>query len=133
MTTYAGFVGDLVDMSVTGQTSLSAPPASITGKTPVRWPMLPSGEGVPVLMGGETDEHVMRVEIQVAMEAVGQNTMPTNYAAVQTGIDNLEAALKTLDQTSAYGLRWTITGAILAVGGVPYWGLTCLVTATEYV
>jgi len=133
VTTYAGFVADLVAMSVTGQTSLAAPPASITGKPPVRWPMLPSGEGVPLVQGGSANERVVRVELDVALEAVGQSTMPTNYAAVQAAIDNLEAALKTLNQTKPYGVQWAVTGTILAVGGIPYWGLTCLVTLTEYV
>lgn len=134
MTTYAGFVADIVAMNVTGVASLATPPAALsTAQLPVRWPMLPSGEGVALVQGGAADERTVRVELDVAIEATGQSTMPTKYTAVQTTIDSVEAALKTLDQTKGYGLRWTFTGMMLVVGGTGYWGLTCLVAMTEYV
>ena len=132
MTTYTDFVGDLVDMSVTGQTSLSAPPASITGKTPVRWPMPPGGEAAAITMGGDGYQRTMRVTLNVAVEAVGQSTASAEFADTLTAIDNLETALQTLNQTAAYGLSWTITMGIVTVGEIPYYGLTCLVTAVDF-
>lgn len=132
MTTYAGFVGDLVDMSVTGQTSLSAPPASITGKTPVRWPMPPSGDAVAITMGGDGYQRTMRVTLNVAVDAVGQSTASAEFSDTLTAIDNLETALQTLNQTAAYALSWTITMGIVTVGEINYYGLTCAVSAVDF-
>ncbi len=132
MTTYAGFVSDLVDMSVTGQTSLSAPPASITGKTPVRWPMPPSGDALAITMGGDGYQRTMRVELRVAVQALGQGTLDGAYASALTAMDNLDAALQTLNQTAAYGLSWTITMGMVEVGDTQYYGLTCAVTAVDF-
>ena len=131
MTTYTSFVSDLVNMSVTGQTSLSAPPASITGKTPVRWPMPPSGDSAALVMGGDGYQRTMRVELRVAVQALGQGTLGSEYTATLTALDNLETALQTLHATSAYQMAWTFTMSMVEVGNTSYYGLTCLVTATD--
>lgn len=132
MTTYTALVGDLVDMSVTGQTSLSAPPAAITGKTPVRWPMPPGGDAAAITMGGDGYQRTMRVTLNVAVQAVGQSTQNTEYANTLAAMDTLEAALQTLNQTAAYGLSWTFTMGIVTVGEINYYGLTCAVTAVDF-
>jgi len=132
VTTYTALVADLVAMTITGQTSLAAPPASITGKTPVRWPMPPSGDSTLAAMGGTDYDRVMRVTLNVAVEAVGQSTASAEFTDTVTALDNLESALQTLNQTAAYGLSWTITMGIVTVGDINYYGLTCAVTAVDY-
>lgn len=131
MTTYTAFVAALVNMSVTGQTSLSAPPESVTGKVPARWPMPPSGDAAMLVMGGDGYTRTMRVELRVAVQAVGQSTTGAEYTNTLTAMDNLEAALQTLNDTAAYQMGWTFTMTMVEVGGMSYYGLTCLVTAVD--
>ncbi len=91
-----------------------------------------SGDASPTTMGGVGYQRTMRVELQVAVQAVGQSTLATEFSNTLAAVDNLEAALQTLNQTAAYGLSWTITMGTVTVGDKGFRGLTCAVTAVDY-
>jgi len=119
-------------MAPTGITLLSQSPASIKTTFPVAWPMIPDGKSALVTEGLVDYSGTRQVEIMVAVQPIAQNRQAQNYDATIAAMDNLDAALKTLDATlPAYGLRWEMRGGVVTVAGVDHWGFVCVVIGSD--
>lgn len=129
ITSYATFTSGLAALSVTGvKRKFTEPPASIgTGDLPAQWPGLPSGDEPQMTFGGGGGWPVLRADLVIAIEPVGQNTQSANYAATVAAMDNLSAALRSAS-IGRSNLVWSITSNVqVVVSDVTYWAVIATV------
>lgn len=133
MTTYASFCSNLETLSVTGVTrAFAAPVAKLdTAELPALFPILVSGDSAVAIQGGSAYTRTRRMNLCLAIMAVGDSNVAQDYATAKTLMDNLDAALKTLDATLNYRLSWTLRVGVQTVGGVDYRAILVEVTGQE--
>jgi hypothetical protein len=133
ITTYADFVDQVRDLSVTGVTRpYEHPPVVLnTSDLPASWPSIPLGEEPMVTAKTAGGWATLTCDLTIAVEPVGQSTQPTNYALMITLMDNLSTALRGSIGTIGRGpVLWEMRGSSqIRVGDVAYWGVIATVTA----
>lgn len=130
MAFYADFVGALGGMTVTGVTKkMTSPPRQVnTAQLPLLFPRLPRGESGAVTFTGAEGVRRVACDVVILIEAVGQSTMPTNFALALTLMDNLDAALATLATTNQNVDDWVIRQDAEALAdGTQFWVLVATV------
>ena len=129
--TYTQFVEMLAALEVTGvQRRFSAPPAQLsTADLPAQWPRLPDGDSNIATFGGDMGLDSLRCEVAWAIEAVGQNTQPANYARCLQLIDGVQAALAGMVGNVVD--RWTLRLSADLVGQSAYWLLVASVEGSD--
>ena len=112
--TLAAYVADLAALTVTGVTrKYGAPPVQInTADLPCMYPRLPQLADNPITACGQGGWPIHTAELVIMVEPLGQNLQPTNFAAVLTLIDNLQAALQA-DRPTTGKRTWQIRQEIV--------------------
>lgn len=131
MTTYANFITNLGDISITGVNRLyDEPPTSLnTADLPAQWVQFPVGEENALTFGVHGGWPTFTAQLIVAYEAVGQNTQPTNWSGVVSLMDTIVTVLHSAVGTVAKGkLTWFINPGIVTVAGSDYWAVLVDVT-----
>ncbi len=126
--TYANAVAGVSGLTISGVSSvgkLTAPPASVN-VLPCSFPSVPTGGNGPVTVQGEGGWRTWKVDLVVLYEAVGQSTLPANFAGTLALMDAVDNALCGLTQGRAK-LMWTIRLDIYPVGNVEYWAVVASV------
>jgi hypothetical protein len=126
------FVEALAAVDVAGvKRRYKYPPMQInTADLPASFPRPPQSNYDPMSICDDTADLIV-AQLVIATEATGQNMQPTNYAAMLTMADNLNAALKSNQTTLGAMVTWVIRAqdtSPINVGGVPYWGVSATVT-----
>jgi hypothetical protein len=126
------FVTTLAGLSVSGVTrAYTYPPLQIgTADLPASFVRPPQSDYSPLSTCDDIADEIT-CQLVVAIEAAGQNVQPTNYAAMLTIADALNAALKAGYTSLGALVTWTIAAQDrepVIVGGTPYWGVTATVT-----
>ena len=93
--TYTEYVAILAGLDVAGVVkTYTAPPTQLsTAQLPAQWARLPQGETTIASMGGQMGLPSLTCDLVLAVEVIGQNTQPANYAKALAIIDALHAAL----------------------------------------
>jgi len=126
MTTYANFVSNLGDLSITGVTrAYDEPPTSLsTADLPALWVQFPVGEEGPLTFQAHGGWPTLRAQLVIAYEAVGQSTQAANFSGTVAMMDNIAKALHPAIGTVVKGkLTWTIRQGIVTVAGQDYWAV----------
>jgi hypothetical protein len=107
------------------------PPLQIsTADLPASFVRPPSSTYEPLSTCTDTDNEMV-CSLVVAVEPTGQNTQPTNYAAMLTMADALNSALRTNRGNLGAIVTWSISAQDvepILVGQTAYWGVTASVT-----
>ena len=124
-TTYASFVNALEALTLTGvrRRYTKGAPASLN-VVPASWVQFPSGEE-PLFAKG-VNWPLMRAELVVAYEAVGQGRQPDNFDATVSMMDTVVAAVRAMTlgrRQPTYEIRL----GIVSVGDVDYWAVIATV------
>ena len=127
MTTIVNFVTALGDLTITGVTSkLNEVPRSLkTADLPAQWVQLPVSEDAPATFQGHGNLwDVLRAQLVVAYEPVGQGTQAANWSGTITMMDSVRTAIATSGQTVVKGkLTYKISQAEVLVGEQSYWAV----------
>lgn len=129
MAFYADFVGALGNMTVTGVTKkMTSPPRQVsTAQLPLQFPRLPAGTNSVETLSSTTALKRGTCELVILIEAVGQSTLPLNFALALTLLDNLDAALGTLAASGTVD-DWAIRqDAEVLADGTQFWALVATV------
>lgn len=130
--TYTEYVATLAGLSVTGVVkAYTAPPTQLsTAQLPAQWARLPQGETTVASMGGQMGLPSFTCDLVIAVEAMGQNTQPANYARALAIIDALQA---TLADEALGGVVDSLTMRLDAeqIGDTAYWVIVATVTGSE--
>jgi len=130
--TYTEYVATLAGLDVTGVVkSYTAPPTQLsTAQLPAQWARLPSGETTVASMGGQMGLPSFTCDLVIAVEAMGQNTQPANYARALAIIDALQATL--VDEAlNNVADSWTMRLDAEQIGDTAYWVIVATVTGSE--
>jgi len=130
--TYTEYVATLAGLTVTGVVkAYSAPPTQLsTAQLPAQWARLPSGETTISTMTGAAGLPSLTCDLVIAVEVIGQNTQPANYAKALAIIDALHAALA--DEALGCVLdSWQMRVDVDQVGDTAYWVIVATVTGSE--
>lgn len=130
--TYTAFSNGLADLVVTGVTRRyrHIPGQLNSADLPAQFPRLPEGEEGGLTAEGEGFWPVKTIQLVIAADYVGQSRQPTNHALILTLIDNLNTALRALDENNGISqdkLRWAIRGQIDFIGADEFWCIVCTV------
>lgn len=130
--TYAEYVATLTALTVAGVTKrYSAPPAQLsTAQLPAMWARLPSGTVEVVAMDGGAGLPSFTCDLVIAIEAMGQNTQPANYAKALAVIDAMQTTLTTEALNSDLD-SWQMRVDVDQVGDTAYWVIVATVTGSE--
>ena len=131
MTTYANFIANLGDLTITGVNRLyNEPPLSLnTADLPAQWVQFPIGEEDALTFGVHGGWPSFTAQLIIAYEPVAQNLHPANWSGVITLMDSTVTALRNAVGTVAKGkLRWSINPTVVTVGSIDYWAVTAEVT-----
>jgi len=133
MRTFAEFAADLCGMTVTGvQRVYSAPPESLnSANLPALFPMLPEGDLAPLTFGAAEYSGRRTLELWIPVKAAAQGTLAEAYVGLTALMDNLDAALRTLNDAVPYRLTWSVRASLLTVAGTDYRGAVVTATAEE--
>jgi hypothetical protein len=130
--TYTEYVAILAGLDVAGVVkAYTAPPTQLsTAQLPAQWARLPSGETAIASMGGQMGLPSLTCDLVIAVEVIGQNTQPANYAKTLGLIDALQA---TLADEALGGVvdSWTLRMDGEAIGDTAYWVIVATVTGSE--
>jgi len=130
--TYTEYAALLAALPVTGVVKLyTSPPTQLTtAQLPAMWPRLPQGETQIVAMTGGTGLPALTCDLVIAVEVLGQNTQPANYAKALTTIDALQTALiaEALDGVVD---SWALRLDVEQIGDTAYWVIVATVTGSE--
>ncbi len=131
--TYTEFVEHVAAVGVVGvHRSFGAPPNQLsTADLPAKWPRLPDGDSEIATFGDDLGLDTLRCDLVVAVEAVGQNTQPANYARCLQMVDGLQAGLTVAAQAGGVIDRWGLRLMADLVGQTPYWLIVASVTGSE--
>ena len=131
MTTYANFVTNLGDLTITGVTrKLDEPAVALaTADLPSQWVQFPTGNEGPLTFQAHGGWPTFNAQLVVAYEAVGQNTQAANFSGTVAMLDNVATALRGAVGTVVKGkLEWTMRVAEVLVGEISYWAVITDVT-----
>jgi len=130
--TYTEYVATLAGLDVTGVVKVyTAPPTQLsTAQLPAQWARLPQGESTVASMGGQMGLPSLTCDLVVAVEAMGQNTQPANYAKALAIIDALQAALAD-EALGGVVDTWTMRLDAEQIGDTTYWVIVATVTGSE--
>jgi hypothetical protein len=130
--TYTEYVAILAGLDVTGVVKVyTAPPTQLsTAQLPAQWARLPQGESTVASMGGQMGLPSFTCDLVIAVEAMGQNTQPANYARALAIIDALQATL--VDEAlNNVADSWTMRLDAEQIGDTAYWVIVATVTGSE--
>ena len=130
--TYTEYVATLAGLTVTGVVkAYTSPPTQLsTAQLPAQWARLPQGETTIASMGGQMGLPSLTCDLVLAVEVIGQNTQPANYAKALAIIDALHAALA----DEALGCvvdSWQMRLDAEQIGDTAYWVIVATVTGSE--
>ena len=127
--TYATFVANLMDLTVTGVTRVhDEPPAQIsTADLPVMYPRLPELSNEVISLGLLSGLPQMQCEVVILVEPIGQSINSANFAAMVAIIDAFNAALVASDIRAD---NWSIRQETAVLSDTPYWALVATVEAS---
>jgi hypothetical protein len=109
----------------------SAPPTQLsTAQLPAQWARLPSGETTVASMGGQMGLPSFTCDLVIAVEAMGQNTQPANYARALAIIDALQTTLAD-EALSGVVDSWQMRLDGEQIGDTAYWVIVATVTGSE--
>jgi len=130
--TYTEYAAMLAGLDVTGVVkAYSAPPTQLsTAQLPAMWPRLPSGETTIATMTGAAGLPSLTCDLAVAVEVIGQNVQPANYAKALTMIDALQTAL-TAEAIGGVVDSWNLRMDAEQIGDTAYWVIVATVTGSE--
>ena len=130
--TYTEYAAMLSGLTIAGVTkAYSAPPTQLsTAQLPAMWPRLPSGERTIATMTGAAGLPSLTCDLVLAVEAIGQNVQPANYAKCLTLIDALQTAL-TAEALGGVVDSWNLRMDAEQIGDTGYWVLVASVTGSE--
>ena len=130
--TYTEYVATLAGLTVTGVVkAYSAPPTQLsTAQLPAQWARLPQGETTVASMGGQMGLPSFTCDLVIAVEAMGQNTQPANYARALAIIDALQTTLAD-EALSGVVDSWQMRLDGEQIGDTAYWVLVATVTGSE--
>jgi hypothetical protein len=130
--TYTEYVATLAGLTVTGVVkAYSAPPTQLsTAQLPAQWARLPSGETTVASMGGQMGLPSFTCDLVIAVEAMGQNTQPANYARALAIIDALQTTLAD-EALSGVVDSWQMRLDGEQIGDTAYWVIVATVTGSE--
>ena len=130
--TYTEYVAILAGLDVAGVVkTYTAPPTQLsTAQLPAQWARLPSGETAIASMGGQMGLPSLTCDLVIAVEVIGQNTQPANYAKTLGLIDALQA---TLADEALGGVvdSWTLRLDAEQIGDAAYWVIVATVTGSD--
>ncbi len=130
--TYTEYTAMLAGLPIAGVTkAYSAPPTQLsTAQLPAQWPRLPQGETTIASMGGQMGLPSFVCDLVVAVEAIGQNVQPANYAKAVAMIDAMQTALadEALDLVID---TWALRMDGEQIGDTAYWVIVATVTGSE--
>lgn len=128
ITTYADFVSNLAELSVSGVTrQYDYPPASLNAADlPASFVLLPSGDDAAVTFQAGGGWPTLRADLVVALAAVGQDVQEQNYDDAVAMMDSLAAALRDADLARS-PLSWTLTTEVLMIAGKAFWCVRAVV------
>mgnify|MGYP000908911100 len=130
--TYTEYVATLAGLTVTGVVkAYSAPPTQLsTAQLPAQWARLPQGETTVASMGGQMGLPSFTCDLVIAVEAMGQNTQPANYARALAIIDALQTTLAD-EALSGVVDSWQMRLDGEQIGDTAYWVIVATVTGSE--
>ena len=131
MTTYANFIANLGDLTITGVNRLyNEPPTSLnTSDLPAQWVQFPSGEENALTFGVHGGWPSFTAQLIIAYEPIAQNTHPANWSGVVSLMDSTVTALRNAVGTVAKGkLTWIINPGTVEVANTIYWAVIADVT-----
>lgn len=130
--TYTEYVATLAGLSITGVVkAYSSPPTQLsTAQLPAQWVRLPSGETAVASLGGQMGLPSFTCDLVIAVEVIGQNTQPANYAKCLAVIDALQTALTT-EALDGVVDTWTLRMDGEGIGDTAYWVIVATVTGSE--
>ena len=130
--TVAAFVSALSGLSITGVTRMYAfPPESVNNADlPIAYVRLPESSNEAISLTSATGTDAVMGELVVLVRADNLSMNTTNFAAMVTLIDNINAALKTAAAASNRFDRWTIRQESALVGDAGYWAIVASVEAS---
>ena len=130
--TYTEYTATLAGLDVTGVVKrYGAPPTQLsTAQLPAQWARLPSGETAIASMGGQMGLPSLTCDLVIAVEVIGQNTQPANYAKALGIIDALQAALAN-EALGGVVDTWTMRIDGEAIGDAAYWVIVATVTGSD--
>lgn len=130
--TYTEYVATLAGLDVSGVVKVySSPPTQLsTAQLPAQWARLPQGETTIASMGGQMGLPSLTCDLVIAVEVIGQNTQPANYAKTLGLIDALQA---TLADEALGGVvdSWTLRMDGEGIGDTAYWVIVATITGSE--
>lgn len=130
--TYAEYTALLAGLAVTGVTRrFNSPPSQLsTAQLPAQWPRLPVGETNVVTVSGGIDLPEITCDLVVVIEAMGQNTQPSNWTKA---IGIIDAMHMTLTDEANNGIldRWTLRLQPEVIGETAFWVIAATVTGSE--
>ncbi len=96
ITTYTSFVNALGNLVVSGVvTSKDGPPSGVeTADLPLSFPRPLLSDEMPLTVSASGGWPVLRGELVIVIEPIGQNNTPDNQAACMTVIDGVNTALR---------------------------------------
>ena len=130
--TYTEYVATLAGLSITGVVkAYSSPPTQLsTAQLPAQWARLPQGETTVASMGGQMGLPSFTCDLVIAVEAMGQNTQPANYARALAIIDALQTTLAD-EALSGVVDSWQMRLDGEQIGDTAYWVIVATVTGSE--
>ncbi len=130
--TYTEYTATLAGLIVTGVVKrYSAPPTQLsTAQLPAQWPRLPQGETTIASMGGQMGLPSLTCDLVIAVEVIGQNTQPANYAKALGIIDALQTVL-TAEALDGVVDSWTLRLDAEQIGDAAYWVIVATVTGSD--
>jgi len=131
ITSYRSFVDALEALVVTGvvRRHTSGPPSGAPGTadTPAQYVRYPSSEESGMVFGGQGVWPMLRAELVLLVEAIGQNTQARNFDLTVDMMDNLATALRGASCITKSKLRWSVRIATDLVAGTAYWAVIATV------
>ena len=131
LTKFRVFVDSLEAMTVTGvsRNYTQGPPlgAPTDADIPALFVRYPTANEARTTFGTHGGWPTFRVDVVVAVKAVGQDTAPANFDATVDMMDNLSTALRTESCIVLSKMAWTIKQSIEEVAGQPYWAVVASV------
>ena len=130
--TYTDYAAMLSGLTITGVTkAYGAPPAQLsTAQLPAQWPRLPSGEMTIASLTGAAGLPSLTCDLVIAVEVIGQNVQPANYAKCLAMIDALQTALTT-EALDGVVDSWQMRLDAEQIGDTSYWVIVATVTGSE--
>ena len=109
-TTFADFYSAFADLAVTGVTSLSEPPLSVTtAKMPCKWVDVASMGGAPFMAKAIGGWPTLTCRVVVLMKPIGQDRNATRWSDALAMMDTLNDAITGMTYPCAGTLSWEIS------------------------